>query len=54
MANKKGKLKANQIDIFGTRFCFPKSARKKLNKENPLLKRKKLDVRDLPKILDKI
>lgn len=49
--NKKSKLKPHHIDISGVRFCFPKGARKKLNKANPSLKGKKLGGGHLPKVL---
>ena len=47
--NKVGKFKSNHMDIFGMRFCL-KVKRSILNKANPELRGKKLDIKDLPKI----
>lgn len=46
------KQKPNQIDILGDRFCIPKGKRKRIDKEYPELKGKKLNIQDLPKVLN--
>ncbi len=50
--NKRSKLKSRDIDIFGTKFLLPKGIRKQMNTEDEELKNKKLNSKDLPKVLN--
>ena len=50
MKNKRSKEKTRDIDIMGTKFILPKDMRKKLNKEYPELKKKRLNVSHLSRV----
>ncbi|MBI2578501.1 MAG: hypothetical protein HYW26_02190 [Candidatus Aenigmarchaeota archaeon] len=50
--NKRSKPKPRHIDLFGTQFLMPKGQRKKLNKQRPELKNKRLNASHLTKLTE--
>jgi len=50
--NKRSKLKPRDVIVFEQKLQLKKGERKELNKEYPDLKKKRLDILDLPKIIE--